>query len=215
MFWKKSRALVEDVQELLELCNLGLKDFEKALDIYYTQGCNDEFLKYAELVKEWEDLADKQVYKIKHSLFGNFLLPESREDIARLLNKIDNIIDNAMHAVKYIALRKLPPVQELAELESELRAGTVKCFDTMYETAQLLFAPRQWEKVRDMVEEVGAYESICDDVENRMIAKLYELPIDEARRILQAELIAQVGSVSDACEDAASIMGIMNLKRAI
>jgi predicted phosphate transport protein (TIGR00153 family) len=215
MFWKKSRALVEEVQGLLELCSSGLADFDKALHIYYKSGCSEEFIALTEKVKEWEDKADKQVYKIKHSLFGNFLLPESREDIARLLNKIDNIIDNAMHAIKFIALRNLPPVTELAELDKELRAGTLTCFKTTYETAKLLFAPRQWEKVRDMVEEVGAYESICDDVENRMIGRLYELPIEDARRILQAQLVAQVGAVSDACEDAAGIMGIMNLKRAI
>lgn len=215
MFWKKSRALVEDVHELISLCGQGLEDFDIALEIYYRSGCSQEFLDAAEKVKDWEDRADKKVYQIKHSLFGNFLLPESREDIARLLNKIDDIIDNAMHAVKYIALRKLPPIPELTSLEQELRAATIKCFETTQETAKVLFAPRQWEKVRDMTEEVGAFESICDDVQNRMIALLYELPLDDARRILQAELIAQIGSVSDACEDVAGIMGIMNLKRVI
>ncbi len=215
MLWKKSRALITDLHGLIELCESGLKDFDTALEIFYTDGCNDEFIAASDKVKEWEDKADKQVFHIKNSMYGNFLLPESREDIARLLNKVDNIIDNAMHTVKYIALRNLNAVPELSENIIELREGTKRCFSIFKDTLQILFQARQSENVRSGIEEIGQFESICDDVQNRVVAHLYHLPIDDVDRILQSELVAHIGSVSDACEDAASVMGIINLKRAI
>lgn len=215
MFWKKSRALVNEIEKLVTLCEDGLQDFERCMSVFYTDGDGEDFGIYSNKVKEWESQADNQVFRIKQMLFGNFLLPESREDIARLLNKIDNIIDNAMHATKYIALRKIEPVPELAEFDSELRVATLRCFDVTREAGKTLFEPHQSEKVRDLVEEIGKYESICDEVQDRMVAKLYDLDMDEGLRIIHTELIHQVGSISDACEDAGAIMGIMNLKRVI
>ncbi len=215
MLWKKSRALVDDLYGLLTLCASGLEEFGTAISLFYREGCGESFRDSVSVVKAWEDRADTQVREIKNSLFGNFLLPEAREDIARLLNCTDDIIDSAMHAVKYLDLRSMEPVNELAEDSVELVAATTACFSTFRSAAQQLFEPQNGNRVRDLVEETGRFESLCDEVENRMIRKIYTIDLDPFARILQADLVKQIGDISNSCEDAAAIVGIMNLKRVV
>lgn len=215
MLWKKSRALIEDLYGLFTLCDSGLQEFGNALNLFYADGCSESFRDSVSVVKAWEDRADEQVRKIKHSLFGNFLLPEAREDIARLLNSTDDIIDSAMHGVKYVALRQMTPVPELAEHAVELFQATSACFRTFRSSAQQLFEPEHGQKVRDLIEETGRYETMCDEIENRMVKLLYTLPLDPFTRVLQSEFIRHIGDISNSCEDAAEIVGIMNLKRVV
>ncbi len=215
MLWKKSRALVEDLYGLFTLCDSGVKEFGNGLKLFYENGCSDPFIDSVSVLKAWENRADVQVRQIKNSLFGNFLLPEAREDIARLLNSSDDIIDNAMHGLKFVSLRRMEPVPELAEHAAELYQATLACFNSFRTAAQLLFEPNHGQRVRTLVEETGRFETMCDEIENRMVTLLYTLPLDPFTRILQTDFIQHIADISNACEDAAAVVGIMNLKRVV
>lgn len=215
MFSGKNKKFLEEFTHLIQICEDGMSAFDEAIEYYLQKGINGTFCAKADEVKKFEDKADKQVYKIKDTLYGNFLLPEAREDIAILINELDDIIDEADHILKYIITRNLKPIPSLCEDYREMLQAITKCFEKTVEAALLLFGAHKQQEIKELTEEIGAYESMSDRMEERIITEIYKMDLQGIEPILQSELTLKIASIADNCEDTGSVISIMNLKRII
>lgn len=215
MFGGKNKKFIDELTCFIQICEDGMSAFTDAFEYYLDKGINGTFCAKADEVKKYEDKADKQVYKIKDTLYSNFLLPEAREDIAILINELDNIVDAADHILKYIITRNLKPIQALNENYRELLINTNKCFEKTVEASLLLFGVHKQREIKEMTEEVGSYESLSDRTEEKIITEIFQMNLPGIEPILQSELTLKVASIADCCEDTASIVSIMNLKRIV
>lgn len=215
MFGGKNKKFIEEFTHLIQICEDGMSAFDEAMRYYLQKGINGTYCAKADEVKKFEDKADKQVYKIKDTLYGNFLLPEAREDIAILVNELDDIIDEADHILKYITTRNLKPIPSLQEDYIEMLEAIKQCFEKTVESALLLFGAHKQREIKEITEEIGSYESITDRIEEKIITEIFKMNLEGIEPILQSELTLKVAAVADNCEDTASIISIMNLKRVI
>lgn len=215
MFGGKNKKFLEEFTYFIQICEDGMAAFNDAISFYLEKGINGTFCAKADEVKKFEDKADKQVYKIKDTLYGNFLLPEAREDIAILINELDNIVDDADHILKYIITRNLKPLPALREDYTEMLVATTNSFEKTVEAVLLLFGAHKQKEIKELTEEAGSYESITDRIEDKIITQIYQMNLAGIEPILQSELTMKVATLADNCEDTASIISIMNLKRVI
>ena len=92
MFMQKTKALEKDVEKLLnKVLRLGLV-FKEAANSYLNDHC-DDFRHYVEESDRLESDIDHIRKDIELSLYGDMLIPESRGDVFRLLESLDDVAD--------------------------------------------------------------------------------------------------------------------------
>ncbi len=215
MLWGKNKLLIEEIDLFIDICGKAIENYINTFHHYFNNGIDGEFNYGADKVKKYEADADTQVAKIKDLLYGNYLLPEAREDIAILINHFDDIVDGAYHSLQYISARKLAPIDDLRQLYQELLSATNDCFSKTAEVARMTFGAHNSDEVKRMVEEVGSFESICDAVAHKIVVKIFEMDLTDCDQVLHSQLVDICSGISDSCEDTAGVINIMNLKRVI
>jgi uncharacterized protein Yka (UPF0111/DUF47 family) len=217
MFFGKNREFIDEVHRFVEICGVGVEDFINTFHYYISNGIDGEFLYGVEKVKKLESDADEQLNKIRTLLYGKFLLPEAREDIAILMGRFDDIIDDAMHTLKFIQTRNLKPIkcEEIKKQYVVLLNGVSDCFDKCAKATKMVFGASNDEEIKRLAEDVGRYESLCDDAEDEIIQMIFSNEHATLEKILQTELAERCSSIADSCEHAVSAVNIINLKRVL
>lgn len=217
MILGKNRELLDEINRFIEICSVGIEDFTTAFHHYIANGIDGEFKYSVEKVKKYESDADQQLYKIKNLLYGKFLLPEAREDIAILLGRFDDIIDDAMHTLKFVLTRNLSPIKNetITEQYVVMLNALSDCFSKTAEAARMVFGPQKTNDLKNLTEEAGDFETVCDDAEDKIVTEIFSTKAHDLEKLLHAKLAERVSSIADSCEHTASSINIINLKRVL
>ena len=213
MLWGKTNKVRTDLHLLGDICEKGIEDFIEAVKQYSTSGITPMFLATYEEVCQHEKEADQQVFLITQELYSDFLLPVSREDLARLVHQCDSILDMAQKSLKLIVTRRILLSDESFTLVSQLLNTTQECVTLTIKALKLLMGPRNAEKMRTLTQEIGNLETLCDTYQEQLITQIFTPKHQTISMLLQSDLIDTIGSISDACENTAVIMSIMTVKR--
>ena len=212
MLWGKTNKIREELDLFADICQEGVAEFVKAMHYLLEKGHDEQFFYAYEQVKQKEELADQQVFLITQQLYSDFLLPDSREDLARLVHQGDSIMDAAQHVLKLAVTRHIHLSEDLGEFLFELLSTTQECVDKTVEALKLIMGPREAAELKHLVQEIGNLETLCDTVQEKMVTDIFKKH-STVETLLQAELIDAIGAISDACETTAVTMSIMNVKR--
>ena len=100
--FKKERQLESLIYNYLK--NLGMVQnyFVKAMNIYLKEGISEDFHFLIEQAHKVESRADDLRDETNELMYSRALIPESREDIMALLEKVDEISDQADRVSKRI-----------------------------------------------------------------------------------------------------------------
>lgn len=212
MLWGKTNKIREELDRMAEICQEGVREFSEALHYLMEKGHDEQFFYAYEQVKQKEELADQQVFVITQQLYSDFLLPDAREDLARLVHQCDSIMDEAQHVLKLAVTRHIHLSKDIEEFLFELLETTEECVAKTMEAMHLLMGPREADKIKHLTQEVGDLETLCDRVQEKMITEIFSKH-STVETLLQSEMIDAIGAISDACESTAVTMSIMNVKR--
>ena len=92
-FLKRNKLLLEKIDQYMEVCDSDMQIFEQAVDQYIKHGNSADFEALLLKAREFEGSADSILHNIQNSLYKKSLLPESRGDLMRLLERYDDIVD--------------------------------------------------------------------------------------------------------------------------
>lgn len=193
---KKFFPLFEQAStNLLEVSNILLKALK-------TNDESERNVLIAEIQK-LEHKGDEITHQIFHELSSSFITPFDREDIHTLATVVDDILDYINGSAKRMQLYNLkkpsPAMVRLAELilegNTELHNGIIALKDL-----------KNIDKVSDICIKINYIENQADDVYDTAVAKLFDEEKDAIEIIRVKEILQNLETATDKCEDAANVL---------
>jgi predicted phosphate transport protein (TIGR00153 family) len=154
-------------------------------------------------ILELEHQADKVTHETVALLHRTFVTPLDREDIHRLISRMDDVLDliqDTAESFQLYDIRRLTP--EACELAELLR----ECCLRLQRAVQLLSNMDQSAQTLDLCNQIDSLESQADRVMRTALSKLFREESD-VRQIMKLETVYQLlESATDRCEDVANII---------
>jgi hypothetical protein len=178
----------------------GVKALKDLLDDY----TNIE--QKARHLKAIERRGDENTHRMFEALNRSFVTPIDREDILRLNETLDDILDY----VEALAVRcELFKIKETTE---EMRQFSDLLYQAVLQIQQAIHELTHLGKLMPFCHEIKRLENMADDLSHKAIADLFEKEKDPINLIKLKEIYARMESCMDKCEDVANIIETIVVK---
>lgn len=154
-------------------------------------------------IKQLEQEADQVAHYCIEKLHKTFITPFDRNDIHRLITRMDDIIDGAQHTGSFLKIYRLDKVptefQEMTQIllsASEQIVKLMKAFPNL-KNSQLM---------QNVFIEINALENRGDQLYLKGIANLFENEPDTRNIMKWKEVYENIEDALDRCEDVANIV---------
>ncbi len=212
--FKKQKIVEELIFTYLDNLRATEQSFYNALEAYFEKGeRSEEFDRLTEKTHEGESKSDDIRLEIETIMYEKALIPESREDILGLLENIDTIPNCCQRILYMIQTQNLvipsfvyPDIRELINISME-------SFRLVREEVKLLF--KEPEKLKGLSVSIDRKESTCDQIERRIISRLFDSDLEPIKKILLKELILEIGDLTDYADRVSRRINIIGIKRRV
>lgn len=213
MFFRKERQLESLIYGYLDNLQMVLKHFSKAMNICLEDGLCDDLRFFTDQTHKCESKADDFREDINLLMYSKALIPESREDIMRLLESIDEIPRYIELILNMIQTQKLT-VPDLIILDvKELVGVSIESCELMVKQIDLML--KKQEGIRALLSTIDHNESHCDHIERRIISKIFDSDLDPFQKLQLKEMIVNLGEISDQADRVSKRVNIMTMKRRV
>jgi uncharacterized protein len=156
----------------------------------------------AERVKQIEHECDEITHAVVEALHKTFITPIDRNDIYRLITKMDDIMDFVEAAADRLALYEIPTMtKEVAEL--------ARCLvDSAEHVLSAVSGIRDLGKPNGILQhciEINRLENVADGILRGALARLFREQKDPIAVIKWKEIYETLETATDRCEDVANI----------
>jgi uncharacterized protein len=154
-------------------------------------------------ILELEHSADRVTRETVSLLHQTFVTPLDRDDIHRLISRMDDVLDLIQDVTEALQLydiqRLTPEAVQLAELLKE-------CCSRMQQAVHQLATLEDSARILKLCNEIDSLESQADTVMRTAISKLFREESD-VRQLIKLETVYQLlEAATDQCEDVANII---------
>ena len=212
-FFKKERQLESLIYSYLENMGKIQKHFVKAMRTCLKDGTGDDFDFLMDQTHKYESRADDLRDEINELMYSRALIPESREDIMALIERVDEIPRSFEQILNMIRTQKIAipeflvlDIQELIRISMESCNLMVKQIDVMM---------KKKEGIRTLMSSIDQNESHCDHIERRMISRIFDSDLDPFQKLQLKEIVITMGEISDQTERVSKRVNIMTMKRRV
>jgi predicted phosphate transport protein (TIGR00153 family) len=154
-------------------------------------------------IESIEKRADKITRSAIDLLHKTFITPIDREDIHRLITRMDDVIDLIEDAAQSFLMYDIRSVTPEAIRLAELCVG---CGEKVRGAVDLLQTSRNLPQVMALCEDIDRLESEADHVMRAAMAKLFRDQPD-VRELIKFRAIYEImEAVTDKCEDVANVI---------
>jgi hypothetical protein len=154
-------------------------------------------------VESIEKQADKITYATVDLLHKTFITPLDRDDIHKLITRMDDILDMMEDAAQTISLYDLQAVTPEAKRLAEL---CLACCEKVQQAVGMLNNMDNAQKMVAICEEIDRLESDADHVMRAAMSKLFRDEPDVRNLIKMKAIYEILETVTDRCEDVANII---------
>jgi uncharacterized protein len=170
---------------------------------------NEELNERINNIRVLEKAGDHLTHKIYDELNNTFITPFDRDDVHRLANSIDNVVDQINSACQKIS-RYQPrmPVDAFIAFSDLIYQGAIEIRNSMQEINNL----KDQEKILEACVKINEIENNADDVFDAFISRLFREEKDAIELIKQKEIISALEKATDAAEDVADILKSIMVK---
>ena len=159
-------------------------------------------------VKEVERAGDEYTSQILTRLDSTFVTPFDPEDIQRLAQGIDDVVDDIYHVSEMVVLTNvtdlIPEVIEQVEVLSQMASKVVELFDRFEDMRGL----------KPIIAEVEGLESEGNRIYRRAVARLFSGEMGAVDVIRWKDIVESLEAVFDRIEDMANIVTTIVVKQA-
>ena len=157
----------------------------------------------AQRVTQFEQECDEITHAVVESLHKTFITPLDRNDIYRLITKMDDIMDLVEAAADRFSLYEVRQMQpEIAELGRTL----VKSAEHVLAAVSGLREMDHSSVILEHCVEINRQENVADKILRSALARLFREEKDPIAVIKWKELYETLESATDRCEDVANII---------
>jgi len=211
VFTRTTKNLIIRIDEFLDNIDLGLLVFREGLKAYLEKDM-DAFERHLQKVDSLENRADKLQREIENEMITHSILPQHREEVVKLIDVLDEIIDSVKSSLNEINI-------ERPEIPVSLNKNFISIAETSTNTAEeLVPAARAYFRapytVREKLLKVYYYESETDKISLSTKKIIFqEMPeLDLARKNHLRYVINHIENISDLAQKAADMLSGMAIK---
>lgn len=196
-FLPREESFFDYFEEHAKLTAQGIRIFEELLA---ASGNRDEL---AARVKYIENETDTVTHRCVAALHQTFITPIERDDIYRLITRMDDIMDNIEATAERIVLYDIQTMQpEVITMAELLR----RAIDLVLLALQRLRHMKQPEPILQTCVAINALENEVDAVLRQALARIFREEKDPLTVIKWKEILEYLESATDRCEDVAQII---------
>lgn len=162
--------------------------------------------RHATAVGASERAADKITAEVHRLLHRTFITPLDRDQIHRLINAMDDVLDLLQDSSEVMSLYDL---QTLSEDVVRLSEISVRCCERVQNVLTLLPKLKDAEVAESVLktcEEIDQLESDADRVMRSAMSRLFREEPDTRQLIKLKAVYEHLESISDRCEDVANLV---------
>lgn len=157
----------------------------------------------AEKIKALELEADSITHHCDEMLHKTFITPFERDDILRLVSKMDDIVDYIEAASASLVVYKLT---QMTGASQDLADILVACTLEVEAAVKRLRHMRNSTEIRQHCIQINRLENEADLILRNAIGELFENEIDARNIIKWKEIYENLENATDRCEDVADII---------
>jgi predicted phosphate transport protein (TIGR00153 family) len=146
-------------------------------------------------------------------MYSRALIPESREDIMVLLERVDEIPRSFEQVLNIIRTEQIAISEFLVLDIQELIQVSMESCDVMAKQIDVMIKKK--EGIRALMSIIDQNESHCDHIERRIITRIFESELDPYIKLQIKELIIVLGEISDQTDRVSKRGNIMAMKRRV
>ncbi|MFZ5572922.1 MAG: DUF47 domain-containing protein [Thermodesulfobacteriota bacterium] len=204
-FLPKEDRFFEYFEQQTQVIGRGLELFAEMLQDYPNRK------EYCARIKEVENQADQIVHNIFQLLNNTFVTPFDREDIKRLVHRLDDVLDYAEDASARMDIYDIPDVPEpVRALVDILR----EAFKSLSQAMLTLRNLKQRQECDRFCIEVNRLENTGDGVLREALRKLFKEETNPIMIIKLREIYESLEEAIDRCEDVANTIETILIKNA-
>jgi predicted phosphate transport protein (TIGR00153 family) len=191
--------------------NTSFFDFFERHAALTVQGCQQfvdltrggDIEKLAKRIKEIEHETDVITHGCVEALHKTFITPIERDDIHRLITRMDDVMDYVEAASERIAL------YEITTMTTEIQEMARVLVESSQEVESALKGLRNMKNARDILRkciDINRLENEADSILRNAVARLFKEEKDPITVIKWKEIYENVENATDRCEDVANII---------
>ncbi|MCZ6488054.1 MAG: DUF47 family protein [Gammaproteobacteria bacterium] len=211
--FNKTRVLEQQIDEFFDkVSELGLV-FSSALEVYLTDGANDEFDAFLQQAASIEGKGDTLRRTIEVELYAQTLIPDLRGDVLRLLEDMDHLMNVYEGNLFRISIQQPDVPEEFHSGYLELTRTVVTCVESVVLAARSFF--RDINAVRDHNAKVIFYETEADKKGTRLQRAIFASDLSLDRKMHLRYFVERIDELANSAEDVADTLAIYAIKRRI
>jgi len=162
--------------------------------------------RHAKRLRDVEHNSDDITHAVMRQLNSTFVTPFEREDIYRLANRLDDVMDFMEAAADLIVLYELQDLPvEMTRVVDVLQRAAAK-------TAQAMPGLRKMEGLEEYWIEVNRLENEADQIYRRTVARLFSGEYDALTALKLKDVAEELEAAADALEDVADAVETIVVK---
>jgi predicted phosphate transport protein (TIGR00153 family) len=163
------------------------------------------------LIENAEHSADRITHETVQLLHTTFVTPFDRDDIHRLISRMDDVLDliqdTGESLVLYDIQQVTPEATQLAEL-------LLRCTERVQAAVKLLASMAEAPAMLEICQEIDKLESEADKVMRGAISQLFRNETDVRQLIKLKAVYEALESATDKCQDVANVIESVVLENA-
>lgn len=214
--FKKHKLLFKRLDDYLDHAQDCLRKFHDAIEYVAEKGVDEHFDVLASEISEKEQNCDEIRRTIEHAMFSEFLLPETREDLMEIIEKMDSVPNHCDDVSSMIS-------DQRSEILPAIRCDMIELLKICLKTFQVTIAATRdcfgrMDNIAKLVAEVDDYENLGKRIQRKMIKAIFEskkLETHPGGRLIQKEIVTEIGEICGLCKHISEKIMITAIKRRV
>jgi hypothetical protein len=163
------------------------------------------------VIADLEHQCDNVTHKIYAELNGTFVTPFDPEDIHQLASMLDDILDLTDGCARRFQLYRVKECSDhMAQLMETLHLSVLE----LQRGIKLLRNMENHKELEQIILKINEYENQADTIFEQAVASLFELESNPIEIIKIKEILVELETATDRCEDAANVIESILIKNA-
>lgn len=210
MLFSRKENVHDLVQTHVSCVRDCLSAFQEFLNMVVEHGISDEAKALGLKIEELESDADAKRHKIISSLLNGALLPDTRREVLKLIELIDEIANQCEEVMKQILLQNVKFPKPLKSYVYSMNEKTCEQFNLLDQVIENLFKRmNQDEDNLPILKSIEELESEVDDFEYEAIKELFNSDLSLAEKNQLRGFISKIADISDVIEDISDVIEIV------
>ena len=155
------------------------------------------------LIQDVEHAADRITHETVQLLHTTFVTPFDRDDIHRLISRMDDVLDLIQDTGESLVLYD---IQKLTPETTQLAELLLRCAERVQAAVKLLATMAEGPAMLAICQEIDKLESEADKVMRAALSKLFRDESDVRQLIKLKAVYEALESATDKCQDVANVI---------